>query len=39
MAMNINIAVFWKMTPYSVVERYLTDVSEEPAASIFKTEE
>jgi hypothetical protein len=38
-AINTNTNVFWKMTPFSLVEMYLTDVSAVPGASIVKEEE
>jgi hypothetical protein len=39
MAINMIISVFWKMTPCSLVEMYMTDVSAVPAVSIFKVGE
>jgi hypothetical protein len=39
MVPNMNTSVFLKMTPFSIVERYLTEVSAVPGASIVKEEE
>jgi hypothetical protein len=39
MVMNMITSVFRKMTPSSLVERYITDVSAVPVIFIFKVEE